>query len=435
MVDNPRVLAKAPVELTRLFLPLALSWLFMSIEGPIATAIISRLPGSKVQQAAFFALLGISLFIESPAIDFISTGTTLTKGWKSYLSIRKFAFISLGISTILHALFAFTPLFGFISSTILRLEPNIAAAMLIPSIFFIPWTAAVGWRRFHQGVMIRYGDTKPVRNGTILRMTVLTLSGFGLTQVPEISGLAVVAIALNLSVIAEAIFCYGAALPYLRQMRHEHSPEDAEVPLSRIAKFHLPLTGSTMISFVVMPLVASFLSQMPGAILNSAAWSAANGLIWPFRAMTYALPEVIIKVRDQYSSATLKQFSFKVGLVCSLVGILLTVTPTAFWFMTKVLGVEPEIARVAAYAVMLASVGPLLTSTSAYYRGMLTSIHATQPRLWSIGVGLLVMIGVFVVAFVFNLPPIPSAAAATLLALLAELLVLAAFWRKLSVTA
>ena len=63
----------------RFYYPLALSWLFMAIESPIAIIILSRLPGSEVATAAFLIMMGLALWIESPVIDMLSTSTTLAR--------------------------------------------------------------------------------------------------------------------------------------------------------------------------------------------------------------------------------------------------------------------------------------------------------------------------------------------------------------------
>ncbi|MCE9558136.1 MAG: hypothetical protein K8R88_04225 [Armatimonadetes bacterium] len=426
-------ITKAPTDLTKLYLPLALSWLMMSLEGPVSTGILSRMPDSKVQQAAFFALLSISLFIESPAIDFISTATTLMKGKRSYLSIRNFNLLLSSVSTVVHILFALTPLFDFVTQTILNLNPQITAAMHGPAICFIPWTAAVGWRRFHQGVIIRSGETKRIGQGTMLRLATMLLSGILLSHFGNLTGLMVVALCLNISVVVEATFATWACNSYLRKQAQIDNIEDQPLSMKQLMSFHLPMTASTMIAFAGMPLVASFLSRYPtDAVLNSAAWSVALTVSWPLRAMTFAIPEVIIKTIGDHTLPVLRNFTIKIGLICMAIGVGMGFTGLDMIIFTQVLNAKEEVARAAHVAILYMSIAPIATATSAYYRGLLTAAHETRARMFSIGVSVGALFLVLNLGLWLNWPAIETACYSNLLAFVAETGYLYLAWRKLS---
>ena len=71
-----------PSELTtryalKFFWPLALSWLFMSVEGPTCVGFLSRTANPVALTAAFNLLMSLALFMESPIIDLLTTATTL----------------------------------------------------------------------------------------------------------------------------------------------------------------------------------------------------------------------------------------------------------------------------------------------------------------------------------------------------------------------
>ncbi len=59
------------------WLPLAASWLFMSVEGPVLQAAIARLPDMQTQLAAFGIFMSLEIAIESPVIMLLATSTAL----------------------------------------------------------------------------------------------------------------------------------------------------------------------------------------------------------------------------------------------------------------------------------------------------------------------------------------------------------------------
>lgn len=47
---------------------------------------------------------------------------------------------------------------------------HIAAAARSAMAIMILWSAAIGWRRFYQGILIRYGETRRVSYGTLVHL-------------------------------------------------------------------------------------------------------------------------------------------------------------------------------------------------------------------------------------------------------------------------
>jgi hypothetical protein len=60
-------------HILKFYLPLALSWIFMAIESPIALSVISRMSNAEINAAAFQPLMALALLIESPVIDLLKT--------------------------------------------------------------------------------------------------------------------------------------------------------------------------------------------------------------------------------------------------------------------------------------------------------------------------------------------------------------------------
>src|SRR3990172_2790397 len=137
------------------WLPLAASWLLMSTEMPFANAMMARLSEAERMIAAFGIVASLSITIESPVIMLLATSTALVRSRQNYEMLRRFtAHLMLG-ATLLHILFGWTPLFDVVVSGWMRVPASLVEPIRLGMRIMIFWSAAIAWRRFKQGVMIR----------------------------------------------------------------------------------------------------------------------------------------------------------------------------------------------------------------------------------------------------------------------------------------
>ena len=204
------------ISLRKIFLtwwPLALSWFLMALELPALSAIVARLPDPKINLAAYGGIVfPLALIIEAPIIMLLAASTALSKDWKSYQKIRKFMHTTSAILTGLHILVVITPLYQFLVES----PQEIINPGRIGLAIMLPWTWAVAYRRFNQGVLIRFGHSVTVGKGTFIRLTadiaVLT-AGYLIRTIP---GIVVASSAVAAGVISEAIYIGIKVRPVLK---------------------------------------------------------------------------------------------------------------------------------------------------------------------------------------------------------------------------
>jgi hypothetical protein len=177
-------------EVLRTWWPLAASWLLMGAELPALSAVVARLADPQINLAAYGGVVfPLALIIESPVIMLLAASTALSKDWPSYQKLRRFMMATGAGLTILHLLIAFTPLYYVVVEGILGAPAEIVAPARIGLMIMTPWTWAIAYRRFNQGVLIRFGHSRTVGIGTVVRLTtnasILAL-GYGLGNVPGI---------------------------------------------------------------------------------------------------------------------------------------------------------------------------------------------------------------------------------------------------------
>ncbi|MBS0011342.1 MAG: hypothetical protein KFF49_08020, partial [Bacteroidales bacterium] len=196
--------------------PLALTWLMMAAEQPFLVSVIARLPDAKYNLAAFGIAFSFALIVEAPVIMLMSASTALVTDRDSYRKMKRFTDI-LNISVVLvQLILLIPPVFNFIVQDLMGVPENIAHLTYIALILLILWPPAIGYRRFYQGILIRNNLTRRVTYGTLIRLLMISLAGFGL-YLAGIEGAYVGAATLSIAVFAEAIASWLMARKTVRR--------------------------------------------------------------------------------------------------------------------------------------------------------------------------------------------------------------------------
>src|SRR5690348_2946049 len=103
-------------EIFHLWLPLAVSFELMMLEGPAVQGAMGRLPGAPLNLAAWGLTMSLSLLVESPIIMLLATAIALVKDSDTFHALRRFTLCVIGFCTALTFLVAFTPIFDVIAA-------------------------------------------------------------------------------------------------------------------------------------------------------------------------------------------------------------------------------------------------------------------------------------------------------------------------------
>lgn len=421
MACPPR--ARAPMKRTIfwLWLPLALSMALMMLEGPTVQGAIARLPDPALSLAAFGTVFGIALIIESPVIMFVSTAIALVGDAQSYHTLRRFVIMVNLILTLLTALVAWTPLFTLITGGLLGMPPPIIATgrpMLQLLVFF---TAAVGWRRFYQGILVRYGHTRRVTYGTAMRLLSSVITAVVLVAWGRLSGAAAGALVLMAGVLVEAVVIYAMAIGVVRTQVLTAESEDAPLTMGRIVRFHTPLAATSLLSFLAQPLTAAALARLLLPQATLAAWPVIFSVLLILRGWGLALQEItIFQARDPERRRPLRDFSLIVAGSTSLAALLISFTPLLDIYMRGIIGLAPELEPFVRGGVRLAWIIPALTALTSWQRGLVVVAGSTGIVYRGMLINLVVNALGLALGVVLMLPGIPVAALALIAALIAE---------------
>ncbi len=367
-------------HIARAWWPLAASWLLMSADQPALSAIIARLPQPEINLAAWGGIVfPLALIIESPIVMLLSASTALSKDTASFRLIYRFMMIASAALTLLHAAVAFTPLYYVVVRDILGTPVEIREPARIGLQIMLPWTWSIAYRRFHQGVLIRFGQSRVVGAGTMVRLAANLAVLFGGLAIGTIPGIVVAGLAVAAGVVSEALFIGLRVRPVLRIDLPLAEPVEPALTYAAFFAFYIPLVLTSLLSFLAQPIGSAALSRMPSALISLAVWPVLNGLIFLLRSVGLALNEVVVALLGEPGAReSLWRFTLHIVVGMTVVMILVMVTPlNRLWFET-VSALPPDLALYARKALWLALPLPALAALQSWYQGSL--LHARRTR-------------------------------------------------------
>jgi hypothetical protein len=289
------------------WLPLAVSFELMMLEGPAVQGAMGRLPDAPLHLAAWGLTMSLSLLIESPVIMLLATAIALVKDAPSYRALAAFTVrLALG-GTLLTALLAFTPLFDLVTGQVMGQPAAIAQAARPALQIMLLWTAAIAWRRFQQGVLVRCGQTRLVSRGTLIRLAAACRCAGNARLEPRAAGAQVAAWAIIAAVLVEALATTLLARPVLRRhgLLTPAAVNTAEPPLTQrdIWRFHAPLAATTLLTLLAQPLTSAALARLPAPRATLAAWPVVFLILLVMRGWCFALQEITVARAKQQTAA------------------------------------------------------------------------------------------------------------------------------------
>ncbi|MBN2390431.1 MAG: hypothetical protein JXR84_06895 [Anaerolineae bacterium] len=366
-------------QITQAWWPLAASWTLMTLEGPAMSAIVARLADAEVNLAAWGGVVSpFSFVIAAPIIMLLSAATALTQDYATYLKLRRFTLRASLSLTVIHILIAFTPLYDVVARHIIGAPESIIGPGRIGMRIVTPWAWAIAFRRFNQGVMIRFGHSKAVGVGTMVRLgtnLVMLLTGYLIHTIP---GIIVACVAVSSGVVAEAIYSGLRVRPIVQQ---KVIPAPSGEPLSThdFLAFYTPLALTALIWVIIQPFGSAAISRMTNPLPSLAAWPVVNGLLFLLRSPGMALNEVVVAHMGlPHAARNLRRFSNILLVVTTAITLLIVATPLANLWLTVVMALPADLVSLSQQALWLGVGLPLLAVLISWFQGRIT--HSRHTR-------------------------------------------------------
>lgn len=375
------------------WLPLAASWAFMTLEGPTIQATIARLPEAKTMLAAAGIVISMEVTIESPVIMLLATSTALARSPQAYRVLSRFVLHLNILLTLIAAAIAFVdPLYRWLIPGIMGIPAPIAGAAQPAMQIMTLWSAAIGWRRFYQGILIRFGQTRQVGIGTAVRLSSVGVAAVLLATLTGWPGVVVGGCVWMVGVLSELVYSYLAARPVIQA--HLSGPDDPRRPrlaYGQVVRYHAPLAATSLLSLLVQPLVGAGLARMAFPEENLAAWPVLFSVLLFFRSVGMALPEVVIALLDNPANMRLlRRFCLLVAVGAAAGLALAAFTPLLTLYLRYITSVPPDLTGFILPGAAVGLLVPALQAVLSWQRGVLMTGKATGDVYWGMGLNLLV---------------------------------------------
>ena len=398
----------------------------MSVEGPYLSAIVARLVDPVPNLAAFGVAFTLAWLAESPIIMLLTASTALVKDRASFLAFRRFATRLNGAVTAALLVLVLPPVFRFVSEWLLALLPEVARLALL-----VPWPAAIGYRRFYQGVLVRNRMTRRVAYGTVVRLGTMSATAAALATSVRLPGALIAAAALSFGVVAEAAASRFMARHLVARLLSESG--DAAPPTQpELARFYLPLALTSMISMTTAPLLTFFMSHGPNPVPSLAAWPVVSALVFLFRSGGVGFQETSVALSGEAGEnvPAVRRTGALLGAGASLLLAAVAFSPLLGLWYGVVVGLGPELIPVAVVPTRILVLLPALEYALSFLRSRWVLARQTRPVTMATALeafGLLSTMTVLVLAA--RLPGTIAAALALLLGRLAACAFLAGLGR------
>ena len=371
--------------ITRFWSPLAATWIMMSLEGPLLAALIARLPDPKINLAAYGVAFSIAILVEAPVMMLMSTATALVRDRDSYRRLRLFTHGLNGVATLPLCLLLIPSVFEALIEGLLNLPPEVADLTWGALWLFLPWTAAIGYRRFVHGVMIQAGATRRVAAGTLCRLGAMTATAIVLFLFFELPGAWVGPASLVVGVLVEAAAARWMGAGAIRRTLAAGAVAAANAysPLSYrgIVTFYYPLALTSVIGLATHPMLTFFMGRAHAPLESLAVFPVIGALSFMFRAIGISYQEAAIALlgKDLEHRRAVGRFAGGLALACALGQALFAFDPFfGYWFET-ISGLTPELAAYASVPVLLLVPLPALSVWLSYQRAANVLRRRTKP--------------------------------------------------------
>ena len=326
--------------------------------------------------AAYGVAFYVAMLLEAPIVMLLVTATALVRDEHTYRFTRNAMWLfCAGVVLTSAAVALWTPLYDLVFLRLLGFPTDVAQAARPGLIALIPWAGAVGIRRYYQGILIRFGRTKVVSWGSMVRLATMVVAlVIGIAVLPE-HGVLVGGLALLAGVVADMMMATFFARRLLMQhVLPAESDEATPAGLRMIPflAFFAPLIMTTALRFVGRPLMLSGIARSHEPILALAAFPVATGTLQMFSGFVQMLQQVTVaQIRDAQSATVVRRFVTLVTAGCTALVALVAFTPLANLYHGQAIGLEGQVLAMTNVSLRLLVPAAGLLAVVSYFQGLM----------------------------------------------------------------
>jgi len=366
----------------------------MGFELPLVAAVLARLADPSIHLAAYGGVVfPVSLMIEGPIIMLLAASTALSRDLQAYRLIRRFMNGAGLALTLVHATVAFTPLYDVVVAGWMGAPKEILAPARLGLMIMTPWTWSIAFRRFQQGVLIRFGHSRAVAVGTVVRLaTMVTVLSVGYL-IGTLPGIVVGTSAVACAVLMEATVIGLWVRRVVSAHLKDRLPPAEPLELKRFLFFYAPLALTPLITLTAQPISSASVSRMPLAVESLAVIPVLNGLSFLLRSVGFSYNEVVVALLDRPEALIrLRRFAGLIALGTTSLLLLFALTPLGSFYFATLVGLDASLDGLALRGLWLILLMPALAVGLHFFQGILVYTHRTVAVTEAVALNFAVMV-------------------------------------------
>ena len=373
---------------TRFYAPLAATSLLLTATNPILTAALARSVDPTIALAGYsvaFAVCGV-LYAPLLVVQQVAAARLLSDG--SFSPVRRFAYLTGALLSLLGALIAYTGLGRVVFSGVVGVGPEVLSEAVRAMAFLWPVPFLTAVRAAHQGRLVAGHRTKPIAAATGVRTGILAVVAFTLATTGGGAWLGAVAFTVGLAV--EALVVVLAPTPNVVL-----EPDDCTTSEQDIARFSAPLMVNVLLWWATPLIINAVLARTTNPDPSLAAFAVVEAFAWFVTAPVGQLQHASIALVQ--CSETHKRVRAWGGILAAVMaGVLLFFSiPSVREFVFRtVFALEPDLMALAGAALPIAAAYPFLYGLRQYYQGL----FVRAGRTLVVGVGAVLRVTAVLIA-------------------------------------
>ncbi len=389
-------------QVLRFWIPLSSTWLMMAAEGPVLAAVVARLDEKVLNLAAYGIASAVAMLIESPVIGLLSAVVALVRDKESAKRMFRFMVQLNLLVTAVMVIAVIPPVFDVVAHDVIQLPANVAWRVYVGLVCMIPWPAAIGVRRYYQGLLIRAGRTRSVALGTVIRLVSMATSAFALAAI-GVEGVIVGCVGLTIGVVNEAVAIWWLTTRVTTPDELTLASTVEPLTSNRIRRFYTPLALTSMVNFFATPLLSFLVIRLPDSVASLAVIPVISALLFVFRSFGFSYQEVGIALLgpSEQSYRAVRRVAQRIVLGTTIAMGIIVGTPLLEIVYRTVFELQDQLVQLATAPTRVLMVVPLTAALYSLQRAVMIvahrTIHVTASMLIEVGTMALVM-----VVFIWN---------------------------------
>ena len=343
--------------IARLWLPLMTTWLLMAVSYQIVATMVATLPDPKINLAAFGIASAIGLIVEAPIVMMTNAASALCRDQQRYRLVFRNNLILNLLVTVIMAVLAYPPLFDWMAGSLMGIELDVVEASRSALVWLVPWPAAIGMRRFYQGIALSSGAARQITISGTVRVLATGLACLATAKSGYFTGAEVGCAGLTAGVIAEWLAVRFMARRTIKDVANRAS-EGPPLTQKAFWVFYYPLIITAYIS----------LGRSVASVESLAVLPIIGTFIFVFASFSLALQDATVALlgKSPDDDRTVARFTLMIAFLLALLIWVLAYTPLVDLWLTEVAGLSPELADFARLPLRIAAPIPIISMLFCY---------------------------------------------------------------------